>query len=248
MEIVVFIILGFFAGISSGLFGIGGGTVIVPSLILYGYPITFAIGISMMQMIFVSFFGSYLNYKKGLIELKKGIFLGIGGLFGASFSGIILTFASAKALYIAFFSFTFLSFYKYFFSKKTTYLPKTSTPAKTYLILISAGAFVGVFSASLGVGGGLLLAPILGYYLGLNSKQIVPLALFFICFSSVSGAVSLYIANFIHIKEGTIIGVASAFGVYCGITLLQRLSTQIHKTLLFIIYLLSILITLSKIL
>lgn len=247
MEFLPLILLGILSGISSGLFGIGGGTIIVPSLSLLGFDVRFGIGISIFQMIFASFFGSYLNYRKNLIDFKTGITLGIGGILGASLSGIILTYASTHTIYIAFFIFTFLSFCKYFFGSKKTYTLQKLSALKKNSLLIFTGCIVGVFASSLGVGGGLLLAPLLGVFLGLNSKEVTPLALFFICFSSLSGAFSLYNAHLLRYEEGFIVGLFSMVGVWIGIRLIAKLSAKTHKIALACIYLASMLVTLSKI-
>lgn len=241
-------LLGFFSGISSALFGIGGGTIIVPALLLMGYDMPYAVGISISQMIFASFFGSYLNYRKNLIDLKNGVILGIGGLVGSSFSGLILTHLSAQTLHITFLFFTFLSFYKYFFSTSKHYTHQDISLVKRFLILFFSGGIVGVFASSLGIGGGLLLAPILGLFLGLNSKEVVPLALFFICFSSTSGAISLYEAGFVHIQSGAIVGIFSMIGVIFGQKILFALTPRTHKITLGAIYLASMGITIYKIL
>lgn len=196
-------------------------------------------------MIFASFFGSYLNYRKNLIQLDLGIALGIGGLLGSSLSGFILTFTPEKILHIAFLIFTLASFLKYFLSSKKEYTPKPQK--QKYFILAGFGILVGIFSSSLGVGGGLLLAPLLGAFLGLNSKQIVPLALFFICFSSISGAISLYVAGFVHLWQGGLVGIFAMIGVFLGILLLHKFSPSFHKRALLIIYIFSIGSTLFKI-
>ena len=82
--------VGILSGILAGFFGIGGGAIIVPMMILFGNDIKIAIGISIMQMIFSSIYGSYVNYKKRNLDFKDGVFVGIGGLIGASFSGVIV--------------------------------------------------------------------------------------------------------------------------------------------------------------
>jgi len=64
MEIIL-ILVGTLAGTLSGFFGIGGGMILIPLLMLTGMDIKTAIGISIVQMVFSSFYGSYLNYKKG---------------------------------------------------------------------------------------------------------------------------------------------------------------------------------------
>lgn len=247
MEIFYLSLLGFFSGISSALFGIGGGTIIIPALLLLGYDMPYAVGISILQMIFASFFGSYLNYKKGLIDFKNGFILGMGGLIGSGFSGMILTYVHEQILHIIFLLFTFLSFYKYFFSPPRKYAQQNISPFKKFLILLICGGVVGIFASSLGIGGGLLLAPLLGYFLGLDSKRVVPLALFFICFSSVSGSISIYQAGFVHIQSGITVGVFSMLGVVLGQKILSSLSVQTHKMILGGIYLTSMGITLYKI-
>lgn len=239
--------LGVFSGITSAMFGIGGGTIIVPSLMLAGLDITFAIGISIIQMIFASFFGSYLNYRKHLIPFKIGLALGVGGLLGSSLSGAILLIVPEKILHLAFLCFTIVSFLKFFFSRKKTYQSKDIPAFKKYALLILFGSIVGVFSSSLGVGGGLLLTPLLGVFLGLNSKETIPLALFFICFSSLSGAMSLYTAGFVHLEKGILIGVFAMLGVYLGGQIMQKISAQTHRILLLGIYIFSVSTTLFKI-
>ncbi|WP_027327194.1 sulfite exporter TauE/SafE family protein [Helicobacter pametensis] len=246
MDSFVLILLGLFSGMASALFGIGGGTIIVPSLMLIGFDITFAIGISIIQMIFASFFGSYLNYRKHLITLDLGIALGLGGLIGSSLSGIILSITPERVLHLAFLSFTVISFARYFYPSRTPYESKNLSNTQKYLLLVCFGCIVGIFSSSLGVGGGLLLAPLLGIFLGLNSKEVVPLALFFICFSSLSGAISLYTAGFVHLQTGILIGIFAMIGAYIGIHLMSKISPSLHKKMLLGIYLFSIGTTLFK--
>ena len=76
MLFVELFIIGIGVGYIAGFFGIGGGTVVVPIMVAFGYDIKTAIGISVMQMIFSATFGSYLNYKAGLLKLNRGVFFG----------------------------------------------------------------------------------------------------------------------------------------------------------------------------
>jgi len=90
--------LGLIVGFMSGFFGIGGGTLLVPALMLVGFAIKDAIGISVMQMVFSSIFGSYLNLKKGAFIMKDGIILGMGGFLGAQGSGFLVSILPASVL------------------------------------------------------------------------------------------------------------------------------------------------------
>ena len=62
------ILLGLLVGLLSGFFGIGGGTILVPILLLLGYDTKIAIGISVVQMVFSSIYGSFLNFKKMVVS------------------------------------------------------------------------------------------------------------------------------------------------------------------------------------
>ena len=110
MEIVCLAILGIITGSISALFGIGGGMIIVPCMLYLHYllpDLSFsthdAVGISVMQMIFSSVFGSAINiFKKKNLCLDSAIFLGIGGFIGAAFSGVVLMYIAEKHLALIF--------------------------------------------------------------------------------------------------------------------------------------------------
>lgn len=247
---VTFVCLGLISGVAAGFFGIGGGTIIVPCVLLLGFSIQQAIGISIAQMIFSSIFGSIVNYKKGLLDVRDGIFIGLGGLLGASCSGLVLSMLGEVLLSAAFLSLTLISFYRFAFKIKPTLgtSPLRSTLQKS-LLLTGAGAFTGVFAISLGIGGGLLIAPILGYYLGYDSKKVVPLSLFFVVFSSVSGTLSLYhhqVLDLHLMSVSFIVGLASIVGVACGIYLITKASAKTHRIALLWIYAFAIVITTYK--
>ena len=83
--ILVFIAIGFCAGILSGLFGIGGGLIIVPSLILLARfaPIT-ATGTSLAALLLpVGALGAWEYYKKGHLNIPAALLVAVGLFFGA---------------------------------------------------------------------------------------------------------------------------------------------------------------------
>ena len=81
----VFVAIGFGAGVLSGLFGIGGGVVIVPALILLArfVPVV-ATGTSLAALLLpVGALGAWEYYKKGHLELPAALLIALGIFFGA---------------------------------------------------------------------------------------------------------------------------------------------------------------------
>ena len=121
----IFALIGFISGIAAGFFGIGGGVIIVPCLLFFGISMEYAIGTSIVQMIFSSVFGSILNIWRKKLDLRAGFYVGLGGLIGASFSGIIVANIHSTILLILFILLTLVSVKKYIFNTKTTANPNT---------------------------------------------------------------------------------------------------------------------------
>lgn len=92
---MIYIIIGLVAGILSGLFGIGGGVVIIPGLtLLAGFSQLKAQGTSLVAMIPpVGIFALMEYYKKGNTDLRAGIIICmvmlIGGKFGGQFANVL---------------------------------------------------------------------------------------------------------------------------------------------------------------
>ena len=94
-NIILFIIIGCIAGILSGLFGIGGGIIIVPALIyLCGFTQLKAQGTSLAILLPPVGILAFMDYyKNGHVDVQAGIliciFLVIGSVLGAKMSHII---------------------------------------------------------------------------------------------------------------------------------------------------------------
>jgi uncharacterized protein len=71
------------AGAFSGLFGVGGGTVIVPLLILWlGYQEHEATGTSLAAIGLIAIFGSLVQGLFGNVDVLKGVLIGIPAVGG----------------------------------------------------------------------------------------------------------------------------------------------------------------------
>ncbi|MEW6002364.1 MAG: sulfite exporter TauE/SafE family protein [Nitrospirota bacterium] len=74
--------LGLAVGILSGLFGVGGGFLMTPLLIMFGIPSTIAAATDSNQIVAASTSGTYAHWKVGNVDFKMGLYLLIGGFIG----------------------------------------------------------------------------------------------------------------------------------------------------------------------
>lgn len=245
LQTIILALYGIIAGVLAGIFGIGGGTIIVPSMMFFGFGIKNAIGISVMQMIFSSIYGSYLNIKAKMLKFDAALLVGIGGLCGAAFSGFIVNSLKPFYLELAFLLLCIYSLYKSIAKKESKNNLLKAANAKILLVIV--GFVTGIFAISLGIGGGLIIVPAVSYILGINTKQVVPISLFFVICSSLSGFLSLAINDLVPYKEGIIVGIFSLIGVYFGIKINRIISPKIHRIAVIMLYIIVLIVMIQNI-
>ena len=79
--------LGFVVGLLSGLFGVGGGFLMTPLLIMIGIPPTVAAASDSNQIVAASASGTLAHYRLGNVDFRMGLYLLIGGVVGG-FGGV----------------------------------------------------------------------------------------------------------------------------------------------------------------
>ncbi len=77
--------LGAMVGFLSGLFGVGGGFLLTPLLIMIGIPPTVAAASDSNQIVAASSSGTYAHWRLGNVDFKMGLCLLLGGLVGGTF-------------------------------------------------------------------------------------------------------------------------------------------------------------------
>jgi uncharacterized membrane protein YfcA len=83
-KILLGVALSFFGGLSSGLLGIGGGSLLVPIMVLaMKMPMHITVATSMFTMIFTSTSGVVQHFRQGNISFMYVILLVLGTIFGA---------------------------------------------------------------------------------------------------------------------------------------------------------------------
>lgn len=237
MDLVGYLILGLAAGILSGLFGIGGGIVLVPSLIvIFGMEILDANAISLASMLLpVGALGVWAYYKAGMINIKEslwialGLFLGsfVGGELAINMNEVLLTKLYAGILfYIA------LSYFdiKSLFKKKQPIIDEIKPPIKPIWGFVMVGLGAGVFAGLFGKGGGIIIVPMLITIFHYSPKAAAATSLAALQLPVGLPSVIIY-ANegHLNILFAALIALGILIGAYFGSKLAVKLPSKMFK-------------------
>jgi uncharacterized membrane protein YfcA len=86
VSVNIFLLLGMGLGIGflSGLFGVGGGFLLTPALMMIGIPPTIAAASDSNQIVAATTSGTYAHWRLGNVDVKMGLLLLSGGLCGGA--------------------------------------------------------------------------------------------------------------------------------------------------------------------
>lgn len=76
--------LGLLVGLLSGLFGVGGGFLMTPLLMMIGIPPTIAAATDANQIVAASASGTFAHWRLGNVDFKMGLYLLVGGFLGGA--------------------------------------------------------------------------------------------------------------------------------------------------------------------
>ena len=162
-----YLLLGAFAGMLAGLFGIGGGLIIVPVLVVSFRAMGFepdiithlALGTSLPTMIFTGFSSLRAHQEAGAVDWVMIRRLGAGMLVGAWLGGMTANLLSASTLNIIIGCFAWTMALQMGLNLK----PKAERHLPGVLGTGIAGTVIGWMSALFGIGGGSLTVPYLSW-------------------------------------------------------------------------------------
>ncbi len=84
VNVLLIFVIGGFVGLLSGIFGVGGGFLMTPLLIMMGIPPTVAAASDSNQIVAASASGTLAHYRLGNVDFKMGFLLLVGGIIGGT--------------------------------------------------------------------------------------------------------------------------------------------------------------------
>ena len=236
------VLLGIGVGTLSGFFGIGGGTVTVPILLYLGFDIKEAIGISVTQMVAGSLLAAWIHHKNRTYAVHDIKYFGYGGMAGAVIGGLLV-----KVLHSSVLGWFFLSIVAFTLGRLALSNPEpTRSEVINRPLYTLVGGGIGVFSGMLGVGGSILMTPILVSFMGFPLKKASAVGHFFVTFSSVSALATLLWLGLVNLEAGLTMALSSLLGIMGGIAILHRVKVTHYKQILVIFYIIIFAITAYK--
>ena len=232
LEALVLFLVGSAAGGLGALAGIGGGILVVPTLLLYfGLPINQAIGISLLAVIATSSATSSVQVERHVVDIRLGILLELmttSGAAAAAFMAPYIDKRTLAALFVCFLCVSAINLVKRAWDSRNQ---KLETEIPPYTVRnwpggMSASLFAGMMSGLLGVGGGVIKVPAMYLIMGVPLRVATATSNFTI---GVTAAASAYI----YYGRGDIIVYIAApliAGVFSGSIIGAKLAPRVRTT------------------
>ncbi|MCF8011788.1 MAG: sulfite exporter TauE/SafE family protein [Clostridiales bacterium] len=194
---------GILVGTASGLIGVGGCFIMVPAQywalssmgIDPGIAIKVAFGTNLMVVIPTALSGALSHHKKGAVLWNAAKILGISGAIGAVIGGTFAAYLPGNALKIAFGAAVLLGAVRMFTAKPLKKdQDEEESPVEDIKTLLLWGLPLGIVSGIIGIGGGVLLIPVMVLALNFKMHQAVGTSTALMMFTAIGGALS-YLAN-----------------------------------------------------
>ncbi|MHA2227239.1 MAG: sulfite exporter TauE/SafE family protein [Candidatus Hodarchaeales archaeon] len=260
LEGILFSIFALIVGIISSSLGVGGGFITTPSLIILGIEEAFAIGTVLIVIIFMAISSTIaysrqperIQYRMGLLI---AIFTSIGAVLGSITSSILAT--EAPDIFRVLFVLCLVPV-----AIKMIFFPKQKKESDSQeeiedeighnkvifwdfeqreVFSSILGLIVGLFAGLLGIGGGVLMVPILVVVGKLSMHKAVATSVFIMIFTSIAGATVKMSTGQIHPDLAIFLIFGIVIGAQIGPLIVKKINTKRLQQVFGIIMLIALL-------
>lgn len=223
---------GLFSGLLAGLFGIGGGTVLVPILVSLNYSPVQSVATSSLAIFITSISGSIQNWRMGYLDLQRVLILGLPALITAQFGVYLANQLPDKTLLIAFGIFLIINIFLGNLRQRLTHQENLENPAN-YLIVnpliarIFTGGAAGILAGLFGIGGGVIMVPLQILLLGEKIKVAIQTSLGVIVITAISACGGHALTGNVVWSVGIILGIGGLIGAQISTRFLPKLSDAV---------------------
>lgn len=208
-SIIVLIVVGMLVGVLSGMFGIGGGTVIVPALVWLGLSQRNAAATSTLAIVPTSISGVISYATGGHVDWLAAALLFCGMFIGGQIGSWLLSRLPELVL-----RWIFVAFLVFVVINQVSFVPsrdhQIAMSVTTGICLALLGVIIGTLAGLLGIGGGALVVPSLSMLFGASDLIARGTSLLAMFPNSITTSAANLKRKLAHVKTALIIGVTAA--------------------------------------
>ncbi|MEN0023640.1 sulfite exporter TauE/SafE family protein [Microbacterium sp. LWO14-1.2] len=207
--VVSFIGIGLTAGLLSGLFGVGGGTVIVPLLVLFlHFNQRLGAGTSLAAIVPTATVGVVSYAVHGSVAWIPALILAAGSVVGAQIGTRLLPRISQTTLrwfFVGFLVVVIVSLFLVIPSRDAVF----ELTVLSGLALVVVGVATGILSGLIGVGGGIVVVPVLMLAFGTSDLVAKGTSMLMMIPTAISGTIGNLRNHNVDIVAAAVVGVSA---------------------------------------
>lgn len=240
------IVMGLGAGVLGALFGLGGGIIFVPLLMLvFGLAPTEAVAISLIGIIAGSVGASTVFVDKGLSNVRLGLLMEITTAAGAIIGAIVATYLQEWVLMVIFAAIVYISGYRMLRNPEKVVPPSEDSSGRyafrysdesngesiDYEVQHIGGGMAlctvaGMISSMTGVGGGMVKVPLMNIYMHVPMKAASATSSYMIGITAFSGAVTYFLGGQVLLEYAAGVAIGAFLGALVGTSLTRRIDAK----------------------
>lgn len=225
-SIIVLIVVGMLVGVLSGMFGIGGGTVIVPALVWLGLSQRNAAATSTLAIVPTSISGVISYATGGHVDWLAAALLFCGMFVGGQIGSWLLSRLPELVL-----RWIFVAFLVFVVINQVSFVPsrdhQIAMSVTTSICLALLGVIIGTLAGLLGIGGGALAVPSLSMLFGASDLVARGTSLLAMFPNSITTSAANLKRRLAHVKTALIIGVTAAVTAPLGTWIAGEVSPRV---------------------
>lgn len=266
ITIIGLLVMGSGAGVLGALFGLGGGIIFVPVLMLvFGLAPTEAVAVSLIGIIAGSTGASTVFVDKGLSNVRLGLIMEITTSIGAILGAVIAMYLESWILMVLFSCIVIYSGIRMILNPEKIIEPNESSDSRLqfryrdesagediyYEVQNLKGGMAlctvaGAISSMTGVGGGAVKVPLMNIYMKIPIKAASATSSYMIGITAFSGAVTYLIGGHVLLEYAAFVAIGAFIGSLVGTGLARKMSTKhLRKYFSVVLFVMAILVLLQ---
>ncbi|HEU0181395.1 MAG TPA: sulfite exporter TauE/SafE family protein [Agromyces mariniharenae] len=220
-------LVGAAGGLLSGAFGVGGGILMVPLLILFaGMDQRRASATSLAAIVPAALAGSLTYFANGEIDLLAALFVAIGGIVGSWIGSWLL-----RRLSLGWLRWLFVGLLIAVAVRMVLVAPVRGDTSIEFDVLpilgmIALGVVIGIASGLFGIGGGVIMVPAFIALFGMSDLVAKGTSLAVMLPTAISGTVANTRAGIVDLRVALVVGIAATIASFGGVAIAFLLSPE----------------------